>query len=487
MTLFFRKSPTVLSRRAGKDDDRDGTARAFDVDVGVARHVVALSLPLMGTMVGNLWMMVVDRICLARYSSDTLAASGPAVFTAMTVIAFFTSTANLSRSCVAQALGRAGEEQARHEAFLGIVLAAGLAAVLLALSPVMAMIPGLSSRPPRITALESQFLALAAVFGAIMTLNVSLGAYFNGIGRTKVSMRIGLLGQAVSAAMIYGLVFGRFGLPELGMRGSAWGTLCGTSTMFACYLVLLPRRFFAHGWAYWRGVGWPRLRAQVAFRLRRGAASGAAAGADELGNTAFVWLAALLGPVALAANNLDLTLNYLAIIPIIGLGIGCSVLCGNAIGRDDFESVPRILRTTLLVEGVYVLAASLLQIGLPDVLLMPFGTNAADPRIHAAAVGTARVLWTYSASFVFSMTGAAVLESFGMTRFILGLRLGVMWGISLPLIHVLVARSGEDASRLPWAWAIGSFFEAVIGAVYFLRIRQATARRMNLLEFPQAG
>lgn len=441
----------------------------------------------MGTMVGNLVMMLVDRICLARYSSDTLAASGPAVFTAMTIIAFFTATANLSRSCVAQAMGRAGEQQARHEAFLGVVLGAGLAVLLLALSPVMGTIPGLSSRPPRITALESQFLALAAVFGAVMTLNVSLGSYFNGIGRTKVSMRVGVLGQAVSATMIYGLVFGRLGLPELGMRGSALGTLCGASTMFACYLFLLPRHFFSQGWRYWRDAGWPHLRAQVLFRLRRGAASGAAASVDELGNTAFVWLAALLGPVALAANNLDLTLNYVAIIPLIGLGIGCSVLCGNAIGRDDFQGIPRILRTTLLVEGLYVLAVSLLQIGGPDLLLMPFGANASDPAIHPAAVATARVLWTYSASFVFSMTGAAVLESFGMTRFLLGVRLGVMWGISIPLVYFAVSRAGEDPSRLPWAWVIGSVFEAAVGAIYFLRIRQAIAGRTNLLDFQHAS
>jgi MATE family multidrug resistance protein len=270
------------------------------------------------------------------------------------------------------------------------------------------------------------------------------------------------------------------------MRGSALGTVCGTSTIFACYLLLLPRRFFAQGCAYWRQAGWPRLRAQVVFRLRRGAASGAAAGVDELGNTAFVWLAAVLGPFALAANNLDLTLNYLAIVPVIGLGIGCSVLCGNAIGRDDFAGLPRILRTTLLVEGLYVLAVSLLQIAWPDGLLRPFGANAADPRTHAAAVATARVLWTYSASFMFSVTGAAVLESFGMTRFVLCTRLGVMWGLSLPLISLAVARAGEEPSRLPWIWVVGSIFEAIIGAAYFLRIRQATDRRMNLLNFQQA-
>lgn len=453
------------------------------LDVRLARGVVALSMPLMGAMVGNLLMMVVDRICLARYSSDTLAASGPAVFTAMTVVGFFTATANLSRSFVAQAFGRSGnEEEAAREAFLGVLVGAGLAAVLLALSPGLALLPGLSSRPPRITALESQFLALAPCFGAVMTLNISLGAFFNGVGRTQVAMRVGLLGQAVSAVMIYGLVFGRFGLPELGMRGSALGTLGGTATMLACYVALLPKGFFPRGWTHWRNVRWLAMRKQIALRLRRGLASGAAMSVDELGNTAFVWLAALLGPVALAANNLNLTLNYLAIIPIIGLGMGCSVMCAGAIGRDAHDDIPHILRTTLAVEAAYVLAVSALQLLLPDVLLQPFGSHAAEPGVHPVAVHVARVLWTYSAAFMFSMTGAAVLESFGMTRFLLVTRVAVMWGASIPLIFLAASGAAENPGRLPWLWVIGSVFEAVIGALYFARIRQATRRRVNLLK-----
>jgi MATE family multidrug resistance protein len=452
------------------------------LEFGLAREVVALSLPLMGTMGGNLLMMLVDRICLARYSSDTLAASGPAIFTAMTVIAFFTATVNLSRSCVAQAFGHSGEPAARAEGVLGMIIALGLGLVLLSLSPLLSMIPALSDRPPTIRALESSFLELSTLFGAVMVINVSMSSYFNGVGRTKVSLYVGLLGQAVAMLSIYGFVFGRFGLPELGMRGSALGTLAGCASMLACYLYLLPSGFIREGIKHWVGEGWHKLRAQVAFRLRRGVASGLAAGTDELGNTSFVWLAAVLGPIALAANNVNLTLNYLAIIPIIGLGIGCSVLCGNAIGRGEFDRIPPILKVTLLVEGIYVLVVSLAQVIAPTVLLMPFGLKTSDPHILASATDTARVLWTFSASFVFSMTGAAVLESFGMTRFILFTRIGLMWCVSLPLIFLATHHGAGDPAWLPRIWIIGSVFEFAIGCTYFWRIRHATQKRLNFLQ-----
>jgi len=54
-------------------------------------------------MVGNLVMMLVDRLCVARHAPDTLATSGPAIFTSMAIIAFFCSTVGVSRSFIAQA------------------------------------------------------------------------------------------------------------------------------------------------------------------------------------------------------------------------------------------------------------------------------------------------------------------------------------------------------------------------------------------------
>ncbi|MCW8200422.1 multidrug transporter MatE [Verminephrobacter aporrectodeae subsp. tuberculatae] len=455
------------------------------LDLGLAREVVGMSLPLMGTMAGNLLMMLVDRICLAQYSSDTLAASGPAVFTAMTVITFLTTTTNLSRSCVAQAFGRSGEPAARAEGVLGMLIAAGLGVVLLSLSPLLGMIPSLSDRPPAIRALESSFLELSTLFGAVMVLNVSMSAYFNGIGKTKVSLYVGLLGQVVAALAIYGLVFGRFGLPELGMRGSALGTLVGSASMLVCYVWQLPRGFLRDGLRHWTDAGRAALRAQVGLRLRRGFASGTAAGMDELGNTSFVWLAAVLGPIALAANNVNLTLNYLAIIPIIGLGIGCSVLCSNAIGRNDYDQIPPILKVTLFIEGAYVLIVSLAQVLAPTILLQPFGLSS-DSQILSSAVDTTRVLWTYFASFVFSMTGAAVLEGFGMTRFILVTRIGLMWGLSLPLIYLATHHNAGDPAWLPRIWIIGSVFEFAIGCVYFWNIRQAIRKRLNFLQVQHA-
>ncbi|GFZ68611.1 putative multidrug resistance protein NorM [Pseudomonas amygdali pv. eriobotryae] len=449
-------------------------------DTAVAKRIAVVSFPLMGTMVGNLLMMLVDRLCLAHYSQDTLAASGPAVFTSMAIIAFFCSTVGVSRSFIAQANGRSGLGEAWNEAALGLFLGLGCGVLLFMGAPLMAMIPQLSSRPPEIVSLESQYMYWAAMFGGVMAINTALSSFFNGVGRTRETLLVGIIGQVVDSVFTVGLVFGKFGLPELGMAGAAIGTLIGTLSMLACYVVMLPRDVWYELINIFRARS-EHLLSRLIFRLRRGIPSGLSTGVDQLGNTAFIWIVAVLGSSALAANNVNLTINYLGIIPIIGLGIGCSILCATAAGKQQYAELATILRVTVIIELAYVLLISMVQIILPHILLKAFGELGHNQQTIDLAIDMQRVLWTFSGAFVFSMTGAAVLESIGMSRFSLVVRLVLMWLMSIPLIYYVAMGSRDTPSSLVTCWVIGSVFEFVIGIIYFWRIAKAIRGAENRL------
>ncbi|QXH54309.1 MATE family efflux transporter [Pseudomonas maumuensis] len=450
-------------------------------DAAVAKRIAVVSFPLMGTMVGNLLMMLVDRLCLAHYSPATLAASGPAVFTSMAIIAFFCSTVGVTRSFVAQANGRSGLEEARGEGALGLFLGLACGALLFMAAPLIALIPQLSSRPAQIVSLESQYMLWAAIFGGVMAINTALSSFFNGVGRTRETLMVGIVGQVVDSIFTVGLVFGKFGLPEMGMAGAAIGTLIGTLSMLGCYAVMLPREvcrellniFIARSEHLW---------SRLAFRLRRGVPSGLSAGVDQLGNTAFIWIVAVLGTSALAANNVNLTINYLGIIPIIGLGIGCSILCATAAGKQQYAELATIVRVTVVIELIYVLLVSTVQVTMPQVLLKAFGDLGHNQEIIDLAIDTQRVLWTFSGAFAFSMTGAAVLESIGMARFSLVVRLLLMWFMSIPLIYYVAMGNRDDPSSLVTCWIIGSVFELAIGLIYFWRIAKAVRGAENRLQ-----
>lgn len=431
-------------------------------------------------MAGNLVMMLVDRIALARYSEATLIASGPAVFTGMTIIMFVTGIVGITRSYVAQAHGRGDHDGAADEGVVGMLLAVTVAVLMLLATPLVTRIPELSSRPADSVALEAVFLEWSVRFGAVMALNMALASYFNGTRRTRVPMVVGLIGQAVGAIMAIGLIFGRFGLPELGMRGSGIATFIAVSVMCAGYVVCLPRTFYS-GFARVLGGGARYVLKALRARLGKGGPSGGSAGLEEMGHASAVWIAGILGPIALAANNVALSLNYVAIIPLIGLGVGCSILTGNAIGENKHERIPHIMRAALTVGAFYVLAIAFVQIFLPTLLLAPFGLDSANPLTMSTAVDTSRVLWMYAVAFMFSMFGGAVLESFGLTRFVFLTRVVVVWLLSVPTILVIAMANRDSSGALVVIWVVYSLFEAVMGALYFWRIRRASATGENRL------
>ncbi|GHJ39070.1 MATE family efflux transporter [Streptomyces sp. TS71-3] len=450
------------------------------LDLGTVREVVRVSVPLMFGMVGNLILMLVDRICLARYSQDALRASGPAVFTATTVIMVTTGAVGITRSYVAQAHGRGDERDAQDEGATGFVLGLLFSALLLLCTPVLTRVPALSGQPPGIQELEAQFLGLSTLYGSVMTLNMALSSYFNGMGRTRVPMAVGIAGQVVGVVMTIGLVFGRFGLPELGMRGSAFGTLSAVSTMLAGYAAFLPRGYAA-GFGRLVRRGGRQVASVLWLRLRRGAPAGGSLSLEELGQTAFVWLAGVLGPVALAADNVALALNYAAVIPLIGLGTGCGILCGKAAGAGLHRTIPGIMRVTLIVSGLYAAVVAVFQIATPALLLGPFGLDGIDPVVTSHAVDASRVLWTYSFACMFSMAGSAVLECLGLARFGFLARIILMWCLCVPTISAFVLLHRDDPDMLPIMWVIFSAFEAVMAAVCMWRIRRAVGSGENRL------
>jgi MATE family multidrug resistance protein len=349
----------------------------------------------------------------------------------------------------------------------------------LLLAPLAAKIPIVIDGSTAITHLESQFIYLSVSFGSVMTLNMALLSYFDGIGRTRVTLLSWLIAQGVGIVATVGLVFGRFGLPELGMIGSTIGNLMGTLAMMACYLAFVPNVLWN---AFRRIMSWRAMRSTDArSRIRKGIMLGISVGLKDFGNVVFIWIIAALGPIALSASNVNFTINYIGIIPLVGLGSGCSVLCGKAIGEGNYQQIPRILRAALAIELAYVFAISFFQIVMPELLLKPLGLRETSAEIWQTSISISRVLWIYSIAFAFSMTSGAVLETLGMHRFLLGARLALTWALGIPAIYLIAMQNVGDASSLLTCWIVGSAFEALVGGICFWRIHHAVRNGENRL------
>ena len=444
------------------------------------RDIVRTSGPLMLAMSGHTIMMVVDRLCLAAYSQETLAASGPAVFLTMTAVTLFIGITHLGRAVVSQVFAKGGIKAAEREA--GRLLAVGaMCAVFFALGmPILVWASTLSARPPEVVRLEQTYLLWAIPFGIVMIFNSIASCYFAAIDRSRQVLFANLVGQAVAIVMTYGLVFGAFGLPEMGMAGSAIGTLLGTLSIAATFVAgtaPISRARFARSFV----ENLMSDRAGILKRFYRGLPIGGNLSADDAGNTAIMWATSIVGISALEANNFNVILNYVGIIPILGISNGATVLASRAISERDFGRVIEITFASLGFAAVYIAVVTALILTCAQPLTTLFGIKDYGAEVYEMSISITHIIWLYALAFALSFVSSGVLQGFGLNGIVLKWRIAIMWFGSVPAAFAIALAVPPKQTAVLAIWISLSIFELLLGAIFLMHVFRAVRGEVNTL------
>jgi len=213
---------------------------------------------------------------------------------------------------------------------------------------------------PHTIDLAAGFIFWLAPFQVAFAVHFALGAALRAAGDTRTPLAIGALTNVVNVFLVYGLVFGRFGMPQLGVPGAAIASGIAF-TIGALAFVLL----------WWRGklvlgVGtsgsWERLR------VRRILDIGYPAGLEQLvwqgGFLAFLWIVSLYGTAPYAAYGIGVTLLSFSFLVGFGFSIAASTLVGQHLGAGDPDGATRsgwrALRLAMLAQIAFGLTIVLL-------------------------------------------------------------------------------------------------------------------------------
>ena len=119
----------------------------------------------------------------------------------------------------------------------GVLIALGSAPVLFVLAYYGVEVFELMGHDPAQVPLEQLYFQVLMAGQPVPTLiKASLASYFSGIGRTRVVMVADLLGATLNIPLSWMLIFGKFGLPELGIAGAGLGTIVATLFSIGVFL-----------------------------------------------------------------------------------------------------------------------------------------------------------------------------------------------------------------------------------------------------------
>lgn len=410
-----------------------------------ARRILGLGLPIVGGMVSQNLLDMVDTLMVGRLGAVPLAAVGIASFANFAVVAVLVGLGGGVQTLVARRIGEGRTAEAAIPLNGGLLtaLVAGLplAVGMVLLAPLL--FPYLVDHNAAVIADGVPYWQARLAGAVAIGLNFSFRGYWNGIGETRTYLRIIVTVHVTNAILSYGLIFGSFGLPALGTLGAGLGTTLALYLGTFLYTVGTLRRGRRHGFL----TRLPR-GATLRMLLRLSVPSAVQTLLFASGLTLLFWIAGQVGTDALAVTNVLITLAKLAVLPSMGLGLAAMTLVSGALGRGDAAAAERWAWDTVQVACLAVVGVSLGLVLFPAPVL---GFFVDDAVVVAAGVVPLRIMAVMMLLDVVATVMTSSLTGAGAARQVMQVSVATQWLFGLPFAYVLGVFMGGGVTAIWFA------------------------------------
>ena len=305
-----------------------------------ASGTLRLAVPMALTQLGQIAMMTTDLALIGRLGTEAVAAAALASTVYFVSFTFGLGVVSAVAPLAAQAYGAGDAHQMRRALRVGLWAALVISLPMMAFplygEPILLAL-GQAREPAR---LAQQYL-FGVVWGATPALwLIAMRGFMGALNRPEPVLWITLSAIPANALLVYALLNGLWGLPQLGLFGTGLATSIVNCAMFLAGLwFATSRRPFAkyhvlgHLWRIdWTMMG--QLLAigapiSIAFLMEYG-----------LFSTASL-LTGLIGTTALAAHQIALQVAAILFMAPFGIGMAATIRVGHAAGRNDADGVRR--------------------------------------------------------------------------------------------------------------------------------------------------
>jgi multidrug resistance protein, MATE family len=318
-----------------------------------------LAAPVMLGMLGHTFVSFVDNIMVGQLGTAELAAvslGNSFMFIAMSIgIGFSTAITPLT----AEADAANNLDQAKSTFKNGLFLCTSLGIALFLLVFYAKPLMYLMKQPEEVVALAIPYLDLVAFSLIPLVVFQAIKQFSDGLSMTKYPMYATILANVVNVILNYLLIFGKFGFPEMGIVGAAYGTLIS--------------RFMMVGYLWWLLTIKERSRvmvtqikffvldsAMIKKIISLGTPSAMQMFFEVAIFTSAIWLSGLLGKNPQAANQIALNLSSMTFMVATGLSVASMVRVGNQKGLKNYLELRRIAFSIFLLAVLFAFAFALL-------------------------------------------------------------------------------------------------------------------------------
>lgn len=390
-------------------------------------NVFRLSLPVLLSSLFQRLVAIVDIFLTGGLGAAAIAATGLGQLQIFVIMTIFWGLSTGTTVVIAHLTGAGRHDEARRTAGTAVLFCIALTAVVSLIGTYGGgELARLMGAAPDVQLLANDYIRLVFLW-LIWTTGVNiLSAIMHGVGNTRTPMEGIILVNILHILLAWPLIYGKLGLPALGVQGAA--IAINLSEFVGCSYLLwqairkgylqigLPdRELFRKIWQ----VGWPVALERVA---------------QQSGQLVYSSVIIAYGTTAYAAHQIGVSIESLSFMPGAGMGIAAATLMGQSLGAKKYQrahlSHVAALRLALLVMGVM----ALLFLAFPGSLMRIF-TH--DPEVVRQGIVFLRLVAFAQIPLAISFVYAGSLRGAGDTFYVFIITLVTMWGVRVLLAWII--------------------------------------------------
>ncbi|MBU2470235.1 MAG: MATE family efflux transporter [Proteobacteria bacterium] len=445
------------------------------------RQVLVVGLPLVVSFGTTSLIHFTDRVFLANYSVNAIAAALPAGIASFLSLCFFMGVVSYVNVFVAQYVGAGAPQRVGASLWQGIYFSLAAALFLAALYFIAGPLFELAGHHPEVRRLEVVYFRILTLGAGTVVLATTLSCFYSGRGLTLPVMLINLAGAGLNIPLDYVLINGVGPFPEMGIAGAGVATVVSQALVLVLFALAVFRRRNDRIFAVRRAWAWDSTL--MRRMLRYGLPGGVQFFLDILVFTFFVFMVGRLGLAELAATNIVIAINTLSFMPMVGMSVAVSTLVGQAIGAGRPSGGVEATTSTLHIALVYMGLIALAFLLFPRELLSFFETDGAPAAAQAQMVELGVELLRFVA--VYSMFDAMALVYMGSLKGA-GDIYFVMWSMALVCVGLVIAPLlvGVEAMGLGlyFIWGCVTLYVVILGLVFRWRYARGLWQKMRVIE-----
>ena len=439
------------------------------------RATVKLALPIALTQLGQVAMMTSDLALIGHLGDGALAAAALAQTVLFAAFVFGMGIVSAVAPLAAQAFGAREPRMVRRCLRVGLWAALILGVPMTALQYFGADVLRLLGEDPASAQLAGIYLLGLGWSLVPGWWFIALRGFMGAVNRPEPALWITLVAIPANTLLAYALIYGAFGLPQLGLLGAGVGTTIINLAMcvagFWIAYTQRPFRKYRVLGRFWR-IDWPLLGELTAV-------GAPIAGAFLLEYGLFATAAIMMGwigTVALAAHQVALQTAAILFMVPFGISMAATVRVGHAVGRHDAHATRRAGFAAIGLGAAFMAAMVLVIIACRHVIPLLFlGTS--DDAETTATVALAATLLAFGATF-FVVDGvqtvaAGALRGLNDTRVPLLFAAVSFWAIGFATSYTLAFPVGLKAIGIWTGFTVGL---AVYAALLVWRFNGLTRR-----------